>query len=426
MALFKISNLFFKSIYLIIIVTLLVFLLREFLYNESETVNVLPVKEEVKTNEFGFVDDLLNLSTETVQKDETLSDILNPYFLKNTNVSELARLSRNIFDVRKIRYGKTYHLYSLNDSLNTLRYFVYEPDDINYFVYDLCDSINIYPGKKDIKIKRDSKSAVITTSLFDALLENNASIDLAIKLSKIFAWQIDFYRLQKGDNFKVIYEEEYVDTNMVGIGKILGAYFSHYGKDYYAIPFMQDSVYQFFDENGNSLRKQFLKTPIEFARISSRYTSKRLHPVLKVYRPHLGVDYAAPTGTPIKTVGDGVVEAATYTSGNGNYVKIRHNSVYTTQYLHMSRFGNGIKKGTLVKQGQVIGYVGSTGLASGPHCHFIFYINGSPVDPLKVELPPSHPVKEELRKDYEAQKKIVIEELEKIKEPVYDPGKPPV
>ena len=426
MALFKISNLFFKSIYLIIIVTLLVFLLREFLYNESETVNVLPVKEEVKTNEFGFVDDLLNLSTETVQKDETLSDILNPYFLKNTNVSELARLSRNIFDVRKIRYGKTYHLYSLNDSLNTLRYFVYEPDDINYFVYDLCDSINIYPGKKDIKIKRDSKSAVITTSLFDALLENNASIDLAIKLSKIFAWQIDFYRLQKGDNFKVIYEEEYVDTNMVGIGKILGAYFSHYGKDYYAIPFMQDSVYQFFDENGNSLRKQFLKTPIEFARISSRYTSKRLHPVLKVYRPHLGVDYAAPTGTPIKTVGDGVVEAATYTRGNGNYVKIRHNSVYTTQYLHMSRFGNGIKKGTLVKQGQVIGYVGSTGLASGPHCHFIFYINGSPVDPLKVELPPSHPVKEELRKDYEAQKKIVIEELEKIKEPVYDPGKPPV
>ena len=425
MARFKISNLFFKSIYLIIIVTLLVFLLREFLYNESETVNVLPVKEEVKTNEFGFVDDSLNLSTETVQKDETLSDILNPYYLKNINVSELAQLSRNIFDVRKIRYGKTYHLYSLNDSLNTLRYFVYEPDDINYFVYDLCDSINIYPGKKDIKIKRDSKSAVITTSLFDALLENNASIDLAIKLSKIFAWQIDFYRLQKGDNFKVIYEEEYVDTNMVGIGKILGAYFSHYGKDYYAIPFMQDSVYQFFDENGNSLRKQFLKTPIEFARISSRYTSKRLHPVLKVYRPHLGVDYAAPTGTPIKTVGDGVVEAATYTSGNGNYVKIRHNSVYTTQYLHMSRFGKGIKKGTKVKQGQVIGYVGSTGLASGPHCHYIFYVNGSPVDPLKIELPPSHPVKEELRKDYEAQKKIVIEELEKIKDPVYDTRKPP-
>ena len=425
MSLFSRSNLLFKSIYLVAVVFLLIFLLRELIGTKTGKNEEPPKIQIVKTNIFGFIDDSLNLSTETVDKNETLSDILMPYYLENTNVSELAQLSKDIFDVRKIRYGNTYHLFTLNDSLNTLEYFVYEIDPLNYVVYDLSDSVRIYSGKKDVTIKKDTKSAIIKTSLYDALLENNASIDLVIRLSKIFAWQIDFYRLQKGDNFKVIYEEEYVDTNMVGIGKILGAYFSHYGKSYYAIPFTQDSVYQFFDENGNSLRKQFLKTPIEFARISSRYSTRRLHPVLKVYRPHLGVDYAAPTGTPIKSVGDGTVEAASYSGSNGNYVKIRHNSVYTTQYLHMSRFAQGIKKGVKVKQGQVIGYVGSTGLATAPHCHFIFYVNGSPVDPLKVELPPSTPIKKELRAPYEAQKKLIMNELEKIKLPDSNSDLPP-
>jgi murein DD-endopeptidase MepM/ murein hydrolase activator NlpD len=233
-------------------------------------------------------------------------------------------------------------------------------------------------------------------------------------MSQIYAWQIDFYRLQPGDNFRVIYEEEYVDSQMVGVGNILGAYFYNYGKEYYAIPFVQDSIYQYFDEEGNSLRKEFLKTPLEFARISSRFSSRRFHPVLKTYRPHNGVDYAAPTGTPIRTVGDGVVVEASYTRGNGNYVKIRHNSVYTTMYLHMSRFGKGIKRGTTVAQGDVIGYVGSTGLATGPHLHFMFFMNGSYVDPLKVEIPPSHPVKEELREEYERQKRLVMEELNKL------------
>jgi len=425
MIFFNNSNLLFKSVYTITILFIIIFLIIEFVKDDENMQVKAPVKIEVKKNIFGFNDDSLNLSTETVQKNETLSDILEPYFLQSTNASQLAILSKDIFDVRKIRSGNTYHLYSLNDSLNTLEYFVYESDAVNYLVYDFRDSINIYRGKKEITLRKDSKSAVIKTSLYDALLENNASIDLVIRLSKIFAWQIDFYRLQKGDNFKVFYEEEYVDTNMVGIGKILGAYFSHYGKSYYAIPFIQDSVYQFFDEKGNSLRKEFLKAPIEFARISSRYSSRRLHPILKVYRPHYGIDYAAPTGTPIKSVGDGTVEAVSYTGSNGNFVKIRHNSVYTTQYLHMSRFAKGITRGSKVKQGQVIGYVGSTGLATAPHCHYIFYVNESPVDPLKVEIPPSHPVKDELRNDFEVQKKSIIEELEKIKLPGNDPENPP-
>ncbi|MCH7964285.1 MAG: peptidoglycan DD-metalloendopeptidase family protein [Bacteroidetes bacterium] len=381
---------------------------------KPEIITELRSIQQPKENVFGFVDDSLNHFSLTVKRNETLSDILESYHLLNTDVSEIAKRSKSIFDVRKIRTGKKYHLYTDYDSLNTIKYLVYEKNKVSFIVYDLCDSINIYSGKKEVKIVKKTKSAVIKSSLYKALIENNASIELVIKLSKIFAWQIDFYHLQKGDNFKVIYEEEYVDSQMFGIGKILSAYFKHYDKEYFAIPFVQDSVFQYFDENGNSLRKEFLKTPIEFARISSRYSSRRLHPILKVYRPHTGVDYAAPTGTPIRTVGDGEVIAASYSKSNGNYLKIRHNSVYTTAYLHMSRFGKGIKKGSSVKQGQVIGYVGSTGLATGPHLHFMFYMNGNYVNPLKIEIPPSHPVKEELRKYFERQKKMVIDDLQKI------------
>lgn len=425
MSLSRSSDLIFRSLFLATIIFLLIFLLKELIGSKTETNEILSSPVVVNTNVFGFVDDSLNQTTETVSNNETLSGILDPYYLKNTNVSEIAQTSKDIFDVRKIRSGNTYHLFTLNDSLNTLEYFVYEINAIDYVVFDFRDSANVYTGEKEVTIRKNSKSAIIKTSLYDALIENNASINLVVRLSKIFAWQIDFYRLQKGDNFKVIYEEEYVDSQMVGIGKVLGAYFSHFGKSYYAIPFVQDSVYQFFDENGNSLRKEFLKMPIEFARITSRFSTRRLHPVLKVYRPHYGVDYAAPTGTPIKSVGDGTVEAASYSGGNGNYVKIRHNSVYTTMYLHMSRFAKGIRRGTKVKQGQVIGYVGSTGLATAPHCHYIFYVNGTPVDPLKVELPPSHPVKAKLRNAYQMRKRLVMYELEKVKLAADSLDKPP-
>ncbi len=425
MSLSRSSDLIFRSLFLATIIFLLIFLLKELIGSKTETNEILSSPVVVNTNVFGFVDDSLNQTTETVSNNETLSGILDLYYLKNTNVSEIAQTSKDIFDVRKIRSGNTYHLFTLNDSLNTLEYFVYEINAIDYVVFDFRDSANVYTGEKEVTIRKNSKSAIIKTSLYDALIENNASINLVVRLSKIFAWQIDFYRLQKGDNFKVIYEEEYVDSQMVGIGKVLGAYFSHFGKSYYAIPFVQDSVYQFFDENGNSLRKEFLKMPIEFARITSRFSTRRLHPVLKVYRPHYGVDYAAPTGTPIKSVGDGTVEAASYSGGNGNYVKIRHNSVYTTMYLHMSRFAKGIRSGTKVKQGQVIGYVGSTGLATAPHCHYIFYVNGTPVDPLKVELPPSHPVKAKLRNAYQMRKRLVMYELEKVKLAADSLDKPP-
>jgi murein DD-endopeptidase MepM/ murein hydrolase activator NlpD len=245
-------------------------------------------------------------------------------------------------------------------------------------------------------------------------MESDASPELAIKLSQIFAWQIDFYHLQKGDNFKVIYEELFVDDKFFAIGQIRAAYFNHNGKEFYAIPFTQDSVFQYFDEDGNSLRKAFLKAPLEFGRISSRYSKSRLHPVLKTHRPHLGVDYAAPVGTPVRTTGDGFVADVGYNKGSGKFIKIKHNSVYTTMYLHLSKYAKGIKKDASVRQGQVIGYVGSTGLATGPHLDYRFFVNGSAVDPLKVELPSSHPVKPELKVSYEIQRDSLINLLKNV------------
>ena len=421
----KYSVIFYSLIYPAVILSVLLFLLKELSESEPQ-INI----EEIQTikpveNVFGFVDDSLIHHSGIVNRNETLSDILDPFLIENSTLTEIAKVSRKYFDVRKIRPGKSYHIYLADDSLKSLKYFIYEKDLVRFVLYDFCDSVFVQNVEKKVTVIKEYKSAVINSSLYNALIENDATIELAVSLSKIFAWQIDFYRLQKGDKFKVIYEKRYVDKKMVGIGKILGAYFYNYKKEYYAIPFVQDSVYQYFDENGNSLRKEFLKTPIEFARISSRYSYRRFHPVLKTYRPHTGIDYAARTGTPVRTVGDGKIVAASYSKNNGRFVKIRHNSVYTTMYLHMSKFGKGIKKGTMVKQGRIIGYVGSTGLATGPHLHFNFYLNGSPVDPLKIEIPPSHPVEEKLRVKYNMRKKLVMDELQQLDFIKIENQKPP-
>ena len=369
---------------------------------------------EPQLNAFGFCSDSLDQQSFLVQRNETLSDILLNFGVPGDSIIRIVNRSRDVLDVRKIIAGNTYHTFTKEDSLNSLAYFVYEKSPVNFVVFDLNDSLNVYESAKEISIRENQKSAVINNSLYVSLIQSDASPELAIRLSQIFAWQIDFYHLQEGDNFKVIYEELYVDDIFFSIGKIKAAYFSHNGKDFYAIPFVQDSVSQYFDENGNSLRKAFLKAPLEFGRISSRYSKSRLHPVLKTRRPHLGVDYAAPIGTPIRSTGDGSIISTGYAKGNGRYIKIRHNSVYTTMYMHLSRFAKGLKKGNVVQQGQVIGYVGSSGLSTGPHLDYRFYVNGQPVDPLKVEVPPSHPVKEELRSDFEIQKNIVIEQLNKI------------
>ncbi|HSW54666.1 MAG TPA: peptidoglycan DD-metalloendopeptidase family protein [Ignavibacteriaceae bacterium] len=411
----KNTTIFFRLSYLLISIVFLSVLLWSWV-KCSDSKNEIPagIIQEQPLNGFGFFSDSLDHQTYSVSKNETLSDILFKHGVPGTGIFQIVNNAKEVLDVRKIVAGNFYHVYTDDDSLNSLVYFVYEKSPRHFVVFDLRDSINVYESEKEVVVRENQKSAIIDQSLYVSLMNVEATPELAIKLSEIFAWQIDFYHLQKGDNFKVIYDELYVDNKFFAIGTIKAAIFSHRGKDFYAIPFTQDSVYQYFDEDGNSLRKAFLKAPLEFGRISSRYSKSRLHPVLKVRRPHHGVDYAAPVGTPIRTTGDGVVADVGYNGGAGKFIKIRHNSVYTTMYLHLSRYAKGIKKGTTVQQGQVIGYVGSTGLSTGPHLDYRFYVNGSPVDPLKVEIPSAHPVKEELRAEYEVQRDSIMNLLNKV------------
>jgi len=244
------------------------------------------------------------------------------------------------------------------------------------------------------------------------MLSGGLHPSLVMGLSDIFAWSIDFFGLQKGDSFKVIYEELSIDEKPLAVGKIYGAQFSGSGLVVNAIPFIQDGRESFFDSEGNSLRKAFLKAPLPFARVTSRFSSGRMHPILRIRRPHYGVDYAAPIGTPVLAIGDGRVTQTSYENGSGRMVRIVHNSVYSTAYLHLSRFGEGITPGAYVKQGDIIGYVGSSGLSTGPHLDFRFYMNGSPVDPLKVEAPPVEPVSEANKAKFEKSRTVVLNLLD--------------
>jgi len=279
----------------------------------------------------------------------------------------------------------------------------------------LRDSITVIRSEKEVTIVEHEVAGSINSSLWMTMKDNNLDPMIAIELSEIYAWNIDFFGIQKGDLFKVIYNQHYVDTQYIGLGQIHGAYFYHAGKEFYAIPFEQDSVRTFFDQDGNSLRRAFLKAPLRYSRISSGYSWSRMHPILKIRRPHLGVDYAAPYGTPVHAIGDGRIIEKAYKKNSGYMVRIRHNSVYTTAYMHLSGYGKGIRTGEYVKQGDVIGYVGSTGLSTGPHLDFRFYKNGSAVDPLKVEAPPVEPVREENVARFDSIKIIVMGRLDIIR-----------
>lgn len=374
------------------------------------------IEEEQAEYLFGIEKAPYTVIKDEVKKNENLSDILLQYGIPYPQIMNIAAKSKDVFDVRYIKAGKAYTVFMpTDDTLNKAAYFVYENSLVNYTIFDLRND-SIYAGQKPVYNERKVVQGVIQSSLALTLQEIKASPLLTLSLSDIYAWTIDFYRLQKGDKFKVIYSENYVDGKSVGIDKIIACEFTHAGDPYYAFYFEQDSIGTYFDEEGASLRKAFLKAPLKFSRISSRYSRKRFHPVLKVNKPHLGTDYAAPHGTPIMSVGDGTVIAAAYTKGNGNYVKIRHNSTYTTQYLHMSKFGKGIKKGTKVRQGQVIGYVGSTGLATGPHVCYRFWKHGSQVDPLREKFPPSKPVDKDKKDAYLKQMEILKGELDALEQ----------
>lgn len=336
------------------------------------------------------IEDTVALSIEagTVRSGQSLSHLLSPAGVSAQMLHAMATGEREAFDVRRMKAGNDWSLFSGPDG--TPRHFAYTISSKEYVVFDLTDQGRARRGQFPSETRRGYVEGEVRGSLYQVLEDEGHSTTLALAMSQVYAWTIDFSRIQAGDRFRILYDRDWVDGKAVGMPRVLAAEFVHRGRNFPAYAYDQGDGTDHFDETGASLRKAFLKAPVEFSRISSRFDKKRFHPVLKKVKAHLGTDYAAPHGTPIVAVGDGVVIKASYTKGNGKYVKIRHNGTYTTQYLHMSR--RNVKEGQAVRQGDVIGYVGSTGLATGPHVCFRFWKNGQQVDHLREEFPPSTPI----------------------------------
>lgn len=377
--------------------------------NDSTSVNAVSHSKIIK---YGVdVTDLIE-SENTISPGHSLSNILSSSGADANSINNLNLVPDSILDPRKINAGNKYTIYNVNDSAHTLRYFVYHKSKQDFVVLEfLEDTIIASIFSKPAISKKRVSGAVITSSLWNAISDSELDINLALKLSDIYAWSIDFFGLQKMDSFIVYYSELYIDNEPIGIDSIYSAIFYHANHPYYAIYFEKENIKGYWDLEGNSLRKAFLKAPLSFSRISSHFTYARKHPIYKTVRPHTGVDYAAPAGTPVMSIGDGVVIAKGYKGGGGNTIKIRHNSVYTTAYLHLSKFASNIKEGTHVCQGQVIGYVGSTGSSTGPHLDFRVWKNGEPINPLKLESPPVEPIPDNLKAEFDSIKIPLIEIL---------------
>ena len=358
-----------------------------------------------------------NYRTETgeVGSGETLGKILNGFGVSPLTIDRLDKASKDIFPLRNIRAGHKYTAFIHEDSLYAphLDYLVYERNVAEYVVFGFHDdSVSVRTGEKQFTVRRTKKSATINSSLWGAIMEQELPYALAAEMEDIYQWTVDFFGIQKGDNFTVIYDERFIDDSVsVGIGRIWGAKFCQGGKEYYAIPFRQGGKIRYWEYDGASLRKQMLKAPLKYSRISSKFTYARKHPIYKVYRPHTGVDYAAPKGTPVHAVADGVVTFKGWGGGGGNTLKIKHAGNLMTGYLHLSGYAKGISKGSRVSQGQLIGYVGSTGASTGPHLDYRIWKNGTPIDPLKVPQEPAEPIAKENRATFEFVRDRIAAEL---------------
>ncbi|WP_269685985.1 M23 family metallopeptidase [Flavobacterium lacustre] len=361
----------------------------------DETLEDTAAKPVYKKIEFGFTYADYNVIHDTIKKGDTFGSIIEKQNIGNKNVYDIIEKVKDTFDVRIMRFDKPYVLLRSKDKKNKLQVFIYQPNALNYYVVDLRDStVTAYKKTLPIKIKRRTIGGLLKGSLSETLESARVEGALASKISKIYAWSIDFFKLKKGDRFAITFTERYInDTVYDGVDSLEAAFFEYKGKFVYAFPFAQNpssEKIEYYDEDGKTLKNFFLKTPIKFSRISSRFSSNRFHPVQQTWKAHKGTDYAAPYGTPITTTAAGVVEQTGFTTGNGNFVKVKHNGTYSTQYLHMSRIL--VRRGQHVIQGQVIGKVGSTGLATGPHVCYRFWKNGVQVDALKLKLPNGEPM----------------------------------
>jgi murein DD-endopeptidase MepM/ murein hydrolase activator NlpD len=390
-----------KWIGLVLIVIALLFILSNL--NSEKRGSIKEIKLEVfePKYEYGILVDSFNVTKAVVKQGQTLGEILYANHIDHPQIAEIVIKSKGIFDFRRVNFGKEYTVISVKDSTEKAHYFIYQENPTNYIVIDLTDSIDVYRGEKEITTKVIRSYGQINSSLSESIDELGISPRVSIKLAEIYAWTIDFFKIQNGDLFNVYYENNYIDGEYIGIGRILAAEFTHKNQKFYAFYYKENDNYgEYFDEKGRTLRKAFLKAPLDFYRISSRFSRNRKHPVTGQWKGHFGTDYAAPKGTPIMTTANGTIELASHTKNNGNFVKVRHNGTYSTQYLHMSKIKPGIRKGAYVKQGETIGYVGSTGLATGPHVCYRFWKNGKQVDPYQQQLPPGDPIKKENKEEY--------------------------
>lgn len=387
--------------------------------DKKESVEATKIEVVKKPHiEFGYNFDDYKVVQDTIRNGDSFGQILERNKLGYAKVLEIAKESKGVYDIRRVQVGKPYTILCSKDSIGLPEVFVYQPNGEVYYVFDFKDSIKVHRKQKPIIYKEKTASGIIYSSISETLDEQGLSPVLAFQMSDIYAWTISFVKLQEGDRFKVIYEDKYIDDSVyVGVHKIKAAYFEHKKEPFYAFEYETDKekgIVDYFSEDAKNLRRAFLKGPIALGRISSRYNLKRR---IALYgnrvRPHKGTDFAAPVGTPILATANGTVTKSGYTSGNGNYVKIKHNTTYSTQYLHMRK--RKVKRGDFVKQGDVIGWVGMTGNTSGPHVCYRFWKNGRQVDPFKQKLPEAKPMKTELKNKFFKYIETIKEQLDSVK-----------
>ena len=366
----------------------------------EEKVEVKEIKEPEYL--YGICIDNYDVIVDTIRKNQFLSNIMLKQNIDYNTINHIEKSHRKVFDIRKIRTGQKHTFLISRDSIVQPVFWIYEINKVDYAVFSLTDSLTAWIGHKEIETKIECIEGTIESSLWNAMAAAGGNQNITMELSDIFQWTVDFFGIQPGDVFKVIYENKYIKNECIGMGKILACYLNNAGSEHYAYYFEQNGKGEYFDENGDNLRKAFLKAPLNYRRISSTFSNARKHPVTKIVRPHHGVDYAAAIGTPVVTIADGtVIEKGWDKKGGGNYLKIKHNGTYTTTYMHLNGFAKGINKGTKVKQGQLIGYVGSTGVSTGPHLDFRLCKNGKYINPLTFESPSAEPVKEENKAAFE-------------------------
>ena len=382
---------------------------------KAEPEIIQPKKEKI-IKEFGFTLNNYEVKKDTIDRGDSFGLILEKNELYYPKIFNIVNEVKKVFDIRKVNIGRPYTILYSKDSIRKPEYFIYQPSSIDYLVVSLGDSIYAEKKQKEVKLIEYEASGVIKSSLSETMQELGLSPLITNELSEIYAWNIDFFRLEKGDNFKILYTSKFIDDSIyIGLNRVHNSYFEHRGKPFYAIEYETDSIRgitEYFDENGKNLRRAFLLSPVQFSRISSRYNLRRKIAYYGRVKPHYGTDFAAPVGTDIRATASGRVEKSGYTRANGYYIKIKHNATYSTQYLHMRK--KGLKVGTQVKQGDKIGEVGMTGYTSGPHVCYRFWKNGKQVDPLKQKLPEAKPISEELRSKYLAYMEPIKYKLDNI------------